>query len=1726
MKRMHRIQFATLVLTLLGALAYWATPAQAQKRIIRGMEGEYVEEQTLNDGMMLPNDREARRVIEAAKDYINKKDWDVVARSLQYLLEKPEDSFIEIKKKNVDGKEYSTRISIRIEANRLIGELPADGLEVYRQKYGQTAKGMLEEGLRDNDPYKLSLVAMRYRHTEAGVKAVQTLANYFLDRGNYQSAAGRFLELLELFETEKPEVKKEIGPKTLFKAALAFKRFGDAKNAERFWKEFVALNGDKPIAFGKTSYSVAQLKLEYDRSVQVGSLVLANFHTFRGDATRTAEGIGGEPFLDPRWQFDMIQKGDKDKEENYTEWPRAAKWVEEKISSSMDLIGRNSNLKRAMLPGFFPIAARNKLIVRTYDGVYALAIKDDPADGVKAGEVVWAAQTDNSLFNLAMSPGTRSLLDGWWNSFYVNQGGPHGILFENAQVGSLSHDNSLVYFVDDMALPPHPNQIMQFGWNGQAMMFGSFTDQVLSNTLRAVELDSGRIKWIIGGRNPKFSGKGVNITMPGMPGAPGMPVPLPGAQGQPPVPPKEPKDEKPFVPPVLANQPAFLNAYDELLDCYFLGSPLSIGGLLYVLVESNGEVQLACINPNKTSKSAIKSNEDGPELVWRQPLGNVNTKLMMDALRRVQPAHLSFADGMLICPTNAGVVVAVNILSRSLAWAYSYRASATSPDAGSHGQPGLPPGIRPRRGFEMQQVNVAAERWYVSAPAIVNGKVVFTAHDCNAVQCLSLKDGQVLWSVNRAPKDLYMAGVFGGKVLVVAKDSVRALDLNDGKQIWEKPIGMPSGQGVASNGIYYLPLRQGANSPDPEIVAVQIETGAMHSTKSRKKETPGNLLFYEGDVFSQGVFHVSAYPQLEWKLSEMNRLLKADPKNPKGLTERGELRLDKGELISAIDDFNSALQHDPPAEVRSKARLKLYEAITDLMQKDFNKAEQHLAIYKELCLSDVSGEERLKRQSNYLCLLGKGREAQGKLIAAFDAYMEYGQLNGGREMVPSIDEPGTLARPDVWARGRIAAMISKSQPEVKRPLEERIAKQWEGVKSAGDLEKLRGFVRVFGAMFQAGKQARLALAESLLTSVKEEEQREAALHLYELSANRDDRVLAAQATETLARLMIRKGLMEDAVFYYRKLGVDFADVKVRDGKTGADIHNELITDKRFLPYLEPRRQSWNAKLKGDIVTGPFPNSQQMMGFSFEPEGERLPFFNRHRLVMDTNNPSGNGQWQMRIVDRQSGETVKSFPYLTPNHYILNYSNNGQIQMRFAQVYGHVLLLTLSNMVYAFDLLEQKKLWEYNMLGKTPVNMNVVQTINAADGTMTLVYADGTRQRMGQLGVLEASYVCLPTRDGLVALDPSTGAVLWNKEAAAGSMLFGDPEHVFVIETAADGSPSKTQVVRATDGVSVKVPDFSALFQPGKRLQILGRHMLSLDDDSEGKVLRLYDILTGKDSWSQKFPANSMPVRCDDPSIAGVVDPQGNLTLVDGMKQKVVLKVTDAAERIQAAHLAAVVDIRVYADRERYFVALNRPPEQGVSSIPYVTNGLRSARINGYLYAYDRMNGQVQWWTPESMNTFMLMEQIEDLPILIFTSHHNRFNNRGNEQQQVRVEAIDKRTGKLVFGDRPISPNGQFYTMLTDPKAGVIELLRYDIKVRFAPEGTPAPANGPGVPGNQRGAVPQPFAPAPQVMPAQRIQIQVLPAIQPQRIVPKIAPVPPRPVNKDPKKESEAKPVAK
>jgi outer membrane protein assembly factor BamB len=1553
--------------------------------------------------------------------------WDDICAVLQRILDTKNDSFFQIKEKGPDGKDRVVRrVSVKAEANRIIGSFPKEGRDFYQLNYGAKAADLLKEAVgKGYDRAVLADVSLRYLHTRAGAEATLLLGTHFLDRGNYLEASQCFERLLSL-----PEDPDFINPKTLFKAALAFQRAGDVRNKEstqKVWQQLERLVGRNGITIGKQTLTLDDLKKERERAVELVYGNPTDWPMRGGNPNRNAQGDGGPPFLEPSFGFPMlplVEKEDKD----------ATEWVKQNLEFVLKQYDAGQR-PTAALPAFFPVAAAGKIIFRTYDGVYCVATREDATQQppVKPGEALWWVNLDHSLHAMVKNPGKRAAVAPWWDNNYKTMG-PQGIFFENPLIGSLSHDGQAVYFVDDIGLPPHPNVFANFNgnpFNPSTPSLGDLRSAVDHNKLYAMDMVSGKMVWRLGGHT------GVQLTE---------------------------EEEKKIT-----------TAAQYFVDCHFVGPPLPLNGKLYVMFEKAGDLRVACLDPRKlvpdVEPGPEKRQTEVPEIVWVQTIGSPQMKLPQDALRRYQGVQLAYSDGVLVCPTNSGAVVGLDIMSHSLLWAYSYR-KLTAAEQGMN-----PDGGIRRLGGRVAPGTAAAqqERWRSAAPVIVNGRVLFTAYDCDRLLCLDLRSGETVWEMSRANDDLYLGGVFGDKAVVVGKNSVKAIYVagdKQGQQAWSLQTGTVSGHGAASKGKYYLPIKAAIDTKEPEIWVIDVERGKAESrTKARKRQlpagstaspAPGNLLFYEGEVYSQTAWELTAFPQLEVKLAEMNRRLQANPKDPIGLASRGELLLDDGKRVEAIKDFKDSIANGPPEDVKERARKKLHEAITELLQYDFAAGEPYLPEYKDLCEVTTTSDdpirkqelakEQVQRKARYFSLLAMGREKQGKLLEAFDNYLAYGTLAGNRDLEPAPGETGTETRPDVWARSRIEGMIRVASPEARKPLEERIAKEWEQVRGADDLARLRGFVQVFGSFFRIGKEARLQLAEKLMQTNSEEDTRDAQLHLLQLRNDSEEKAVAAQALEALARLLIRRGLLDDAVSLYVQLGKEFAAVPVRDGKTGADYLDDLITDKRFLPYLEPLRPLWAGRVKVDDQPGPFPNVPAS-SFTVEPDGELLPFFRRHRLVMDLQ--GSGGTWALKVLDRVTGEEKAKFPNLPPCYYLINPQAGGQPpSVKFAHARGHLLVLNLNSMVYAFDLAEKKKLWDYNLFGRTPMpNANPTNIFPEADGGLRLNYADGWTQRLGQVGVIEPSYVCLQTRDGLVALDPARGTTLWTKAGLAQRVqLFGDSEYVFVVETQNNGEPLQARVLRAQDGTTVaNVADFGKLYTGKDRVRTYGRNILlfGADEKGEKKVFRLYDALTGKDVWKREFEAGALLLKSDDPALAGVLRPTGDVLVIDPLTNAELHK-AKLDDKLREAHTAKVTEGLLLADNERFYVALNRPQEQNTSAVPNLTNGIRSQKVNGVLYAFDKATGNRLWYTAEQFESqAIVLEQFRDLPVILAAVQATRFNNGVAEGQTVRVIGIDKRNGKAVYR-KEVSPNGQFYAMSTNPKTGVTEVWRHDFKVRISP----------------------------------------------------------------------------
>jgi outer membrane protein assembly factor BamB/tetratricopeptide (TPR) repeat protein len=1596
--------------------------AQAKKEMMKkavpGQPATEPAKEEMTDALSMPTDRKAEKSIQAAQDLIKEESWGQAASILQKLLESKEDIFVEVERrtKGPDGKEQVTRqrTSLRVEANRLLGTMPAKGLEFYELQNGARARADLTQAKQAGDRQLLALVSQRYFHTAAGAEATNLLGTYRLDRGDYRMAALYFERLLSHHLADK------LSSMTLFKAALAFRGTGDQPKADAIWKQLTKKN-PKGLTIGDQEVSLDRLQKEMDQ-FRVASSTANTFDwpTYGGGPNRSAQGNGGAPFLEVKWTQDM-------------HWWGQGNHSLDSQRLVTDVLKSFEDRQLPILPAFYPIAATIQkdgqalplVIYRSFYGIHAVNALN--------GKLHWETPSQLSIDMVVKDPQKAGNMGQWIQTYGGNNSNP---LLENSTLGSLSTDNVYVYVVEDLAVPPHPSHAMQMQMNGMRGGFGHLDKEVRHNRLQAFELDSGKIKWELGGPSSDSQG---------------------GDKG-------------------------------ELNDSYFLSAPLPLGDRLYVLNEKNGELRLVCLDPSKDAGQG-----ENP-IAWTQTLATVRDKLDMDAGRRIQAALPAYGEGILVCPTNAGAVLAIDLLTHSLVWAHSYRkVPATDPNQamGMGGGMMIQRRMIMRGGMVVQETQPqgGASEWKVTAPIIQDGKVVYTPPDGPALLCLNLRDGTPAWEAARAD-DLYLGGVFKDKVLLVGKSYCRGLNLADGKEVWKQKTGMPSGQGTASDNVYYLPLRQSAQpkDPGPEVCAIDIETGKIvKEARSRKKsngsiEVPGNLLFYHGDVISQTALAVASYPQLKVKLAQIDERLKTNPNDSIGLTERGELRLDGKDLQGAVADLRTALASQPSpnaspeerkklSEVVPRTRAKLFDAFAELFQQDFNSGEKYLAEFNELCKvpapSDASAqdalqaqEEEQRRRASFLCLLGDGREKQGRLLEAFQAYQEFGGLKGSRELISVPGHADLRTRPDVWAQGRIAAMVAKANPDQRKPLEEKIAEEWRAVQNSSDLEKLRQFVRVFGSLFSVGKEARLRLAERL---IEENAFLEAELNLLQLR-QQDDTVLAARAVEDLARLMIRKGLLEDAAYYFRILGRDYSATVIRDGKTGADLFNEQATDKRFLPYLDELSGPWSGgKVQAKEVFGTF--NANLSTISFDDEIDSLPFFQRYRLALSMN--PGSTSLQLKLFDRAGDDSEKKEVWtqnISETSRLGNMFQGGPSNVHFPhQHLGHLVVLSLGPLVYGIDPIERKVLWDKNLHGPGLGSMGTMMP--DANGRIGVYYAEGFFRKVGQAGPIEPAYVCLINRDTITAVDPTTGQPLWTKsDVSTHTEVFGDNQYLFLVDTGNGTAINGTgRALRAHDGDPVTVPDFAALYQ--RRIGIVGRNLLLSDSNpSSGLTLRLYDVLSGKDVWKKTFASNSLVLKSDDPYLVGAVEPgnEGKATVVDLRSRKEVL-----ISHLLPQDIEKVQQIHVLADRDYFYLAINKQPNPQDNRFggpyPDVTNGIRSIPVNGRIYAYHRNNGKLHYFV-DVANQMLLTNQFQDMPILLFAVRNNNrmmgmggmggmggrvvFNAGGmGGMAGGSVMSIEKRTGKLKFSPKEYNNNeGLFSALDVNPRNGTVELIRNNLKI--------------------------------------------------------------------------------
>lgn len=1036
-------------------------------------------------------------------------------------------------------------------------------------------------------------------------------------------------------------------------------------------------------------------------------------------------------------------------------------------------------------------------------------------------------------------------------------------------------------------------------------------------------------------------------------------------------------------------------ASDELAGAYFLGAPLILDRRLYALIESGSDVRLVVLEPGSG------------RLVWSQTL-NAETDNSFDIFRRRSGLTPSYDGGILVCPTGAEQVTAVDLTGRSLLWRYKVRNRSETYDPRTQQillqQPQLMVRMATNGGIDQN-------RWLDATAIISDARVVLSPRDSNELHCVNLLDGSLVWKTPRGD-GLFVAGVHDGKVLVVGRTYMQALQLTDGKPAWTEPptVPVPSGRGFVGGDHYHLPLSTG------EVATIDLRDGRIVSrSRSLSDRVRGNLVAIAGAVVSQGADYIEAFKPLATLEAEIAEKLVTNPEDAESLTLRGEIRLQRGEFREAYVDLQRALElkTDELKSDDAAVRELLVGSLLEGMRVDF-------ATYRQLPVDLDKLLIAPEQRSAYLWLQAAGLQRIGEVGAAFEALLKFADsaMISDREQ-ERMDATLTVRR-DRLVRSRAQQLYAAASLVDRKGLDALWQKRADALLDEGDSSATRRFLDFFGDLHDGHELARKVV---LAPTSGEWLSDEFLLRRFDESAQPD---LAAAATARLTSLLLTAERPRDAALLMTKIERRWPATASLDGRSGADLVAEWNKRPEVERALAPN-PSWPT---GRVDSEREPNPGNNVGnrtYTIPLEGDRRPFFTDVNVEISSS-------WQHFIarddLGRQIWKVSLDAPIPTTNFHFNR-----------AYVRDHLLVVSIGPQVIAIDTLgtaEQpgaRILWRVSLVDSSSPGAIVPRNLRGMRGRMPFVQMGGAQ--LGTVGPLTRSYLAVLRERKLQALDPLTGKPLWIRDGIPpGSDLFGDEELLFVVPpeaTAAD-------VYRALDGSSLGV---RPLATSPVRLDTVGRNAILWQKVDGRQVLTVHDVAAEKALWKKDF-ADGAWVALIESDEAAVVEPDGKFTILS-------LADGSVSRKSAIAPPANLQQIFVLRSREHYLLIGNeRPDQNGVGNAPWIQVLPQSMPVTGFVHGFDRGSGK-KLWSKRVVQQGLDPYQPAGLPILTFVIQlMERSKTGAGVTPRFGMMCVDKRTGRTVFDEQQANEQLSYVDVAADIDQHQIELrlLRSTVRLTF------------------------------------------------------------------------------
>lgn len=1064
---------------------------------------------------------------------------------------------------------------------------------------------------------------------------------------------------------------------------------------------------------------------------------------------------------------------------------------------------------------------------------------------------------------------------------------------------------------------------------------------------------------------------------------------------------------------------------------YFLGPPLVGDGLLYVIAQRELQIALWVLRAS-----------DG-QLEWMLPLAESDRQQFKESGWRHVACPVTWAGGRLICPTGAGCFVAVDPITRSLAWSARFERddinSATGFLATDRDRPFPVRWWESWREVTNQELKVASSNRNSDVSKRDSKSLLLVASpESRGLRALDSETGDALWQ-KRFAEPLFIASR-PSVVLVFERQSVTALEPATGRERWHMTQPPPSGTGDWVGEHYIYPLGGGRGG-----------CGVIDSSSGTFRSWDGPFWWLNADSKREEASHLSPLPMVRiiragerWAVLSPSHLGLFDSiaSREEEITKRAQSKPDDAGLKIELARIARQLGDWAKAETLLRPSLEQdKDAQSWLRETLLQRLAERPADYKQL----AEELRTLSRKSAHLDVeaqqaLIEATQRSGDSVEALRGVLDLLDLHpDGERMILEPSTAGPNPRPetprvassrsvrlDRWAQGVVVDLFAQADAKTRATLDTVLAERRQRAIDSPDAFALQTLSDQLSCL-PLGRELRSQLSGRAGVGVG---YLKTSLALREI-AQGTDRAASAQAWYRLALLHDFRSEPLDAADCYRELRDHFADVKLADGHSSAEWLAEVMPDSLIGRALsEGPRDPWPDRLP-KITRQDEPHDDvycyQIRLKSRDPFWRRLTVsVERQGRKVRFHGAGQRGYWEVPLPKSNS-------PF------------RHAADMHRGWGLGPLLVLQVGEELFGIQPLDERGETNAKLLWTIAVGpydeIGAHQFLPGRLGVRSDDFLLLDRYEHPVLDVVHASpgLLCYRSRNRLIAIDPATGSRLWMRHHLPPLVsITGDGEHIVLRLTAT----REIEVRRGFDGQLLSRHEDTT--DPSSVLAEIGTRRLlfeTLKPEDSSSAIRLLDqnFVNGETLWERELLPRSMPLMVDD-SRLGVVEPAGTLrflSMADGhelAKHELPLPKT-----LTTAH--------AFGDDHRLFVILAGPvTEQSWLAVQQDRGGFWKPLVNGWLHAFDRRSLRLLWTIP-TKNLPFAIDQPTDTPFLLLTYKRPSEDSVDGQSPDGVVHLIDKRTGKEVLYEVG-QQNSSYVAVEPDPLQQRIDLLTPKRRIRL------------------------------------------------------------------------------